>query len=106
MRIAAGLDRRVGGEYRFHKMYTMFTLRNIVLCLALSSGIHAFSADAPKEPVPPTNTAVKVAAEVPKPKFTKEQVNRRLAELKELLDRGLILQDFYERKVKECEVSL
>jgi hypothetical protein len=56
--------------------------------------------------VPPTNTAVKVAAEVPKPKFTKEQVNRRLAELKELLDRGLILQDFYERKVKECEVSL
>jgi hypothetical protein len=49
---------------------------------------------------------VKVAAEVPKPKFTKEQVNRRLAELKELLNRGLILQDFYERKVKECEVSL
>jgi len=39
-----------------------------------------------------------------KPKFTKYQVERRLKELKELLDRGLILQDFYDRKVKECEV--
>jgi hypothetical protein len=40
-----------------------------------------------------------------KQKFTKEQVARRLAELKELLDRGLILQDFYDRKVRECEVA-
>jgi hypothetical protein len=40
-----------------------------------------------------------------KPKFTQEQVARRLAELKELLDRGLILQDFYDRKVKECETG-
>jgi hypothetical protein len=39
------------------------------------------------------------------PKFTKQQVERRLAELKELLDRGLILQNFYDRKVKECEVT-
>ena len=40
-----------------------------------------------------------------KPKFTKQQVERRLAELKDLFDRGLILQDFYDRKVKECEVE-
>jgi hypothetical protein len=39
-----------------------------------------------------------------KPAFTKDQVARRLVELKELLDRGLILRDFYDRKVKECEV--
>lgn len=39
-----------------------------------------------------------------KPKFTKQQVERRLKELKDLLDRGLILQDFYDRKVEECEV--
>ena len=39
-----------------------------------------------------------------KPKFTKWQVERRLKELKDLLDRGLILQDFYDRKVDECEV--
>ena len=38
-----------------------------------------------------------------KPKFTPQQVARRVAELKELLDSGLILQDFYDRKVKECE---
>jgi hypothetical protein len=38
-----------------------------------------------------------------KPKFTKAQVAQRLADLKDLLDRGLVLQDFYDRKVKECE---
>lgn len=40
-----------------------------------------------------------------KPKFTKQQVERRLAELKDLFDRGLILKDFYDRKVKECDVE-
>lgn len=40
-----------------------------------------------------------------KPKFTKGEVTRRLAELKDLLDRGLILPEFYERKVRECEVN-
>jgi hypothetical protein len=48
---------------------------------------------------------VKRALAETKPKFTKQQVERRLAELKELYDRGLLLQDFYERKVKECEVE-
>jgi hypothetical protein len=40
-----------------------------------------------------------------RPKFSKSQVASRLNELKELLDRGLIVQSFYDRKVKECEVS-
>lgn len=40
-----------------------------------------------------------------KPKFSKQQVTQRLAELKDLLERGLILQEFYDRKVKECEVT-
>ena len=40
-----------------------------------------------------------------KPKFTKQQVERRLKELKELLDRGLILKEFYDRKVRECEAG-
>lgn len=40
-----------------------------------------------------------------KPKFSQAEVTRRLAELKELLDRGLILPEFYERKVRECEPS-
>lgn len=40
-----------------------------------------------------------------KPKFTKQQVERRLRELKDFLDKGLIKQDFYDRKVKECETG-
>ncbi len=40
-----------------------------------------------------------------KAKFTRDQVARRLVELKGLLDRGLILQEFYDRKVKECEAG-
>ncbi len=48
---------------------------------------------------------IQVVIESAKPKFTREQVARRLAELKELYDRGLLVKDFYERKVKECEVA-
>ncbi len=38
-----------------------------------------------------------------KPKFSKNEVSRRIAELKELKDRGLLLDDFFARKMKECE---
>jgi hypothetical protein len=48
---------------------------------------------------------VKVVISSTKPKFTKSQVAARVAELKELIERGLITQAFYDRKVKECEVS-
>ncbi len=51
-----------------------------------------------------TEAEVKDAIAATKPKFTKQQVERRLKELKDLFDRGLILQDFYDRKVKECEI--
>jgi len=44
-----------------------------------------------------------VAGKAPGKTFTKEQVARRLKELKDLLDRGLITQSFYERKVEECK---
>jgi len=52
-----------------------------------------------------SDAEVKAVIASAKPKFNKDQVARRLIELKELLDRGLILQDFYDRKVKECEVA-
>lgn len=52
-----------------------------------------------------TETELKDVIAATRPKFTRQQVERRLKELKDLLDRGLILQDFYERKVKECEVT-
>jgi hypothetical protein len=48
---------------------------------------------------------VKVVISSTKPKFTKSQVAARVAELKELIERGLITQAFYDRKLKECEVS-
>ena len=48
---------------------------------------------------------VKDALTVSRPQFSKQQVERRLRELKELHERGLITQKFYERKVKECEVD-
>jgi len=52
-----------------------------------------------------TEAELKDVIAATRPTFTKWQVERRLKELKDLLDRGLILQDFYDRKVKECEVN-
>jgi len=52
-----------------------------------------------------TEAEIQVVIASVKPKFTKDQVARRLIELKELYDRGLILKDFYDRKVKECEAT-
>lgn len=52
-----------------------------------------------------TNAAT--GAQTPaKPAFTRKQVEQRLRMLRELRDRGLILQPFYERKVRECEAGL
>lgn len=52
-----------------------------------------------------SDTEVKAVIASAKPKFSKDQVARRLLELKELYDRGLLTKDFYDRKVQECEVS-
>ena len=38
-----------------------------------------------------------------KPKFTKQQIAGRLRELKLLFEEGLLTDDFYDRKVAECE---
>lgn len=76
----------------------------IILVLPLAVVSHAFDTGIPLAPAQ-SSPAAKTATPDSKPKFTKEQVNRRLAELKELLDRGLILREFYDRKVKECEAS-
>ncbi|HLX63192.1 MAG TPA: LamG domain-containing protein [Planctomycetota bacterium] len=40
-----------------------------------------------------------------KPKFTKQQVAGRLRELKYLFEQGLLTEDFYARKVAECEAA-
>jgi Concanavalin A-like lectin/glucanases superfamily len=40
-----------------------------------------------------------------KPRFSKQQVAGRLRQLKLLFDEGLITEDFYARKVAECEAA-
>ena len=44
--------------------------------------------------------AVRTAAQ---PKFSEADVKRRIAELDDLLERGLILPEFHARKVRECK---
>lgn len=40
-----------------------------------------------------------------KPRFTKQQVTARLRQLKMLFEEGLLTEDFYARKVAECEAT-
>ena len=49
-------------------------------------------------------TGTNVAA-APKPKFTKQQVARRLRELKLLFEEGLLTPEFYTEKADECETG-
>ena len=48
---------------------------------------------------------VKTVMASAKPRFTEAEVKRRKAELKELLERGLILREFHDRKLKELETQ-
>ena len=57
----------------------------------------------PAKKKPPATSAGQAA---PKSKFTKRQVAGRLRQLKRLFDEGLITEDFYDRKVAECEAAL
>jgi len=56
--------------------------------------------DAKKAKAPPSSAAAA------KPKFTKRQVAGRLRQLKSLFEEWLITDDFYNRKVAECEAAL
>jgi hypothetical protein len=64
----------------------------------------------PRVPAPSAaQTKAPVAAVDPatgKPKFTKQQVAGRLRQLKLLFEDGLLTDDFYDRKVAECEAAL
>ena len=52
----------------------------------------------------PTTQAV--ASDPAKPKFTKHQVQTRLRQLKVLFEDGLLMEDFYEERVAECEAAM
>lgn len=53
----------------------------------------------------PAGTNVAPAVAAAKPKFTKQQIVGRLRELKRLYEEGLLLDDFYNEKVAECEAA-
>ena len=72
----------------------------ILVMVALAAGM----GEAQTNAVATAGTNAVATAEAPKPMFTKQQVERRLRELKGLYDRGLLTKEFYDRKVKECEV--
>ncbi len=57
---------------------------------------------APAETMPPVASADTAAA---KPKFTKKHVAGRLRQLKLLYEEGLLTDDFYDKKVTECEAA-
>ena len=72
--------------------------------------VRAFSARDQKPPlreatpVPP-ELLKKAAERAEKPKFTKGQVTGRLRQLKYLYENFLLTEDFYHKKVAECEVA-
>jgi hypothetical protein len=55
-------------------------------------------------PVPP-ELLKEVAARGEEPKFTKKQVTGRLRQLEHLYENYLLTEDFYHKKVAECEVA-
>ena len=65
-----------------------------------------------RTPAPPPRRSDKAAAPplcrpaAAKAKFTKQQVAARLRQIKLLFEEGLLTEDFYDRKVAECEAAL
>ncbi|MEA1950109.1 MAG: hypothetical protein U9N87_01905, partial [Planctomycetota bacterium] len=59
-----------------------------------------------KKPVKKTPPAASASPPAGKPKFTKRQVAGRLRQLKNLYEEWLLTDDFYNRKVAECEDAI
>ncbi len=55
---------------------------------------------------PPPSASTSSSSSAPQPKFTKQQVAGRLRQLKLLFDEGLLTDEFYHKKVLECENAL
>jgi len=60
---------------------------------------------APRVPAPSAAPAASADPAAGKPKFTKQQVAGRLRQIKLLFEDGLLTDDFYARKVAECEAA-
>ncbi len=53
-----------------------------------------------------TAAEIETSRAAAKARFTRAQVQQRIREIQDLYDRGLLLPDFYERKMAECEADL
>jgi hypothetical protein len=85
-----------------------FLWRHLVPALDLKAAVF----DPTSKPPPGRVSLVKatsplaaVNSAAAKPKFTKQQVAGRLRQLKLLFDEGLLTDEFYARKVAECEAA-
>ena len=55
---------------------------------------------------PSPSVSSTTSANAPQPKFTRQQVAGRLRQLKLLYDEGLLTEEFYLKKVQECEAAV
>ena len=55
--------------------------------------------------VEPSKTVTGPASTSPKLKFTKQQIEGRLRQLKLLYEEGLLTDTFYDERVAECETG-
>ncbi|MHC4403200.1 MAG: hypothetical protein ACYTG0_26360 [Planctomycetota bacterium] len=88
-----------------------FLWRHLVPAEELTALVYDPSYQPPPTRVPKPMTDEEKAKAAPtdpaaKPKFTKRQVAGRLRQLKNLFEEWLITDDFYNRKVAECEAAL
>lgn len=88
-----------------------FLWRHLVPAQELKVAVYDPSYDPPVERVPPELTDEQMAELAPtdsdaKAKFTKRQVAGRLRQLRSLYQEWLITDDFYLKKVAECEAAL
>ena len=111
---------RIGGRAVIHRAIPAedrmqaFLWRHLVPADALKAMVFNPSTEPPPKRVRslPAPSAVEkkppivpVDATAGKPKFTKQQVAGRLRQLKLLFEEGLLTEDFYDRRVAECEAS-
>lgn len=85
-----------------------FLWRHLVPAEELKALVYnpSYSPPPTRVPSPPSAEDKSKAAPAKKAKFNKRQVASRLRQLKALYEEWLITDDFYNRKVAECETSL
>lgn len=84
-----------------------FLWRHLVTAEDLKALVYDPSYQLPyRRPHAPSTVRAKSKPAVRKVQFTKRQVTRRLKQLKDLFEEWLLTDDFYNRKVAECEASL